>query len=227
MWQILLRRKKNKSYRLENSDITFNQNSHESDDFHSEIGEVLIRNSGNEEIDTTNPTLSSLGFGGVDDVLTPVLAKPSDQTNNQREMYLPQDEDLVVVHIKAMPGKTFVGYGLQQALASAGLQFGEMSIFHFYEEMTSRQTILFSVASAVEPGIFDLQRMGGFSTPGLSLFMTIANCADPLTTLNQLLETAHQLADDLGGQLYDQHHKLFTDKTIAEYRNRVQEMALI
>ncbi len=228
MWRIILRRKTDKLFILENSDSTFNDNSdHGSDIFHDEIGSVVIKKTEEKDDDAPNATLSSLGFGGVDDVLTPVLAKPATYANKRREMYLPQDEDLIVLHIKASPGKTFVGYGLQQALSSAGLQFGEMNIFHCYEDVAGKKTILFSVASAVEPGIFDLQRIGAFSTPGLSLFMTVANCANPLKTLNQLLETAQQLADDLGGQLFDQQHKPFTDETIETYRHRVKEMALI
>lgn len=223
MWGIILRRRKDKLSLLEHSEITFNNNQG-LDDFQ---GEDLVKNAAFKQVDITNPALSSLGFGGVDDVLTPVLAKPTTPNNKHREMYLPQDEDLIVMHIKALPGKTFVGYGLQQALASAGLQYGEMSIFHFYEEVAGKQTILFSLASGVEPGIFDLQRMGGFSTPSLSLFMTVANCVNPLATLNLLIDTAQQLADDLGGKLYDQQHKLFSDTTIDQYRSRVNEMALI
>lgn len=171
-------------------------------------------------------SLSALGFGGVDEVLKPTPTRLK-QPNKQRETYLPNDEDLVIIHVKALPGSVFSGYGLQQALMAAGLRFGELSIFHRYEFDNGKERILFSVASAVEPGVFDLQRIGGFSTPGLSIFMTIANCSDPVKTFEILLETAQQLADDLGGELQDQHRKLFTQDTADEYRARVKELAVI
>lgn len=172
-------------------------------------------------------TLSSLGFGGVDDMLSTVSPRVAQQTQKQPATYLPRDEDLVVVYVKARPGSNFVGYGLQQALQTAGLHFGEMSIFHRYEHENGQGHILFSVASAVEPGVFDLQRIGGFQTPGLSIFMTLSHCADPKKALIILLDTAQQLADDLGGELHDNHHQPFTENTVAEYRSRVRDVAAV
>lgn len=178
--------------------------------------------------DADDSSLKSLGFGttSVDEMLKPVTSR-SKQSAKQRETYLPSDDDLIVIHVKAAPGSVFSGYGLQQALTAAGLRFGELSIFHRYEFDSGKERIIFSVASAVEPGVFDLQRIGGFATPGLSIFMTIANCSDPVKTFEILIDTAQQLADDLGGVLYDQHRKLFAEDTINDYRARVKELALI
>lgn len=227
LWQLISRRKKEKLL-LEHADITFNSHFQETDEHPDAVGEVVVKHVTHTDSNSrSNSTLSSLGFDVVEDVLTPVLAKPVNNSQKRSEMYLPQNEDLIVIHVKAQPGKSFSGYGLQQALNAAGLQFGEMSIFHFYEEHAGKKTILFSVASAVEPGIFDLQRIGAFNTPGLSIFMTVANCTEPLKALNLLLDVAQQLADDLGGQLFDQQHQAFTKSTINNYRERVNEMALI
>ncbi len=229
MWWTIRRRKKDKLSLHTNSDMTFNSQFQDTDEHHDEVSDVVVKQAAHSDSNArSNATLSSLGFGSVDDVLTPVLAKPVNDTNPKRsEMYLPQNEDLVVIHLKAATGKMFGGYGLQQALIAAGLQYGEMSIFHYYEERAGKRTILFSVASAIEPGIFDLQRIGAFNTPGLSLFMTVANCVEPLKTLNLLLDISQQLTDDLGGQLFDQQHKPFTKNTINDYRSRVNEMALM
>lgn len=127
---------------------------------------------------------------------------------------------IIAFYLMAPEGKQFFGYELLQALLSAGLRYGKMNIFHRYEDNGS-DLVLFSVASAVEPGVFDLDNMGAFSCPGLSLFIRASGEQELLyVQLDSLLQTAEQLADDLGGILCDDQRMPLTEEKIEEYLER-------
>ncbi len=59
----------------------------------------------------------------------------------------------------------FKGPALLQNILESGLRFGEMDIFHRHESMAGHGEVLFSMANAVKPGVFDLDDIDHFSTP--------------------------------------------------------------
>jgi cell division protein ZipA len=132
---------------------------------------------------------------------------------------------IFVLNVLASQGKAFVGYELLQSLLAAGLHFGEMNIFHRYKEegANSNTKPIFSLASAVEPGTFDINRMGGFSSPGLTLFMQVTpDISNPQPLFETMLDTAKQLADDLGGEVYDDKRQPWSDEALHRYLQRIQ-----
>ncbi len=131
-------------------------------------------------------------------------SKSDEKTNETAEMH-----GIIVLYVMAKVGKAFAGYELLQALLSSGLRFGEMSIFHYYRDANAEQDPLFSLASATEPGIFDLLNMGAFSSKGLTLFLKkTENEEDNTTRYELMLETARHLSEDLHGVLLDGHKQL-------------------
>lgn len=131
-------------------------------------------------------------------------------------------QDIIVLNIVAPSERQYAGYELLQALLAAGLRHGKMNIFHRHEQLNGRGEILFSVASMTEPGIFELNKMGGFSCTGLTLFMRLTSLKDPMQTFELLLDTAKQLLEDLGGILRDESHELLTEAKIKEWRMNIQ-----
>lgn len=116
-----------------------------------------------------------------------------------------------VMHIMAQQNKLFAGYELLQAILSSGLRFGEMNIFHRYREPNTQKGILFSLASATEPGVFDMLNMGAFSCKGLTLFMRKSEDEhDNRTRYDLMLSTAQHLAEDLDGMLLDESRNLLS-----------------
>jgi cell division protein ZipA len=97
----------------------------------------------------------------------------------------------------------FTGYELLQVLQGNGFRFGKMNIFHYHPAQDIATAPLFSLVSATEPGTFDINNMGAFSCPGLSLFMTVDAHADPENVLALMIDVAKQLADELDGDLLD------------------------
>ena len=134
----------------------------------------------------------------------------------------PQMLDFVVVHLFAHQERPFRGYELLQAMLTAGLRYGKKGIFHRHEDMMGRGEVWFNLAQAVEPGTFDLPKMGSFTTPGLSLFMITTDVKNPLHVFDIMLSTAKELQKELGGDIYDDKRRLLTEEKIAWIRSCLQ-----
>ena len=126
----------------------------------------------------------------------------------------------IIIRLIAPKNTSYVGYELMQALLSAGLRYGSHNIFHYHEEIGEGEKILFSLASAVEPGTFELSQMGSITCPGLTLFMEYSSNSEtnPLNRLTLMLDTARQLSEDLGGQLFTDKLKPLTEHDIKRWR---------
>lgn len=198
------------------------------------ISEVRIRENSatqtNNNQKTHDNALTELGFNDLGSMFTEDQAQEealdSFIDDEETEETLPETEekysDLIVVHIMAQPGQQFIGYDLLQALLAANLRYGDMSIFHRYQDADRGGKIMFSLASATEPGIFDMNKMGVFACKGLSLFMQLDQPFHNLAALELFLMTAQQLTEDLDGVLQDAKRRELTEDTIAHYRAQVR-----
>lgn len=127
-------------------------------------------------------------------------------------------QPILTINIMAKHDKLFVGYELLQALLSQGLRFGEMDIFHRYQETSGKGPILFSLASAMEPGTFDMPNMGGHRAKGLTLFMQLSgNQSIDNERFDLMYQTAINLAEELEGRLFDNERRLFNENTLIHY----------
>lgn len=164
-------------------------------------------------LENNNSSLDSLAELGFNDVL--VSASDHNYMPTQKRFNEPQ---LISLHVIAPDNQPYLGYELLQALLTAGLRHGPMQIFHYYDE---HDQILFSLASATEPGIFDLQNMGGFMCKGLTLFINLNECPQPQKALTAMHAIAEQLADDLGGQLKDEQYQPWSQAAWQAYQKRI------
>jgi cell division protein ZipA len=135
------------------------------------------------------------------------------------------DGDIVILNVMAKAGQDFSGYDLLQSLVSAGLRYGEKKIFHRYKQFNNNDEILFSVASATEPGTFEIQKMGTCVCKGLSLFMFLTDSTQDSNHFSLMLETAKKLARDLDGIICDESHQLLSQEDLNQYFIRSQAMA--
>lgn len=126
----------------------------------------------------------------------------------------------IAFYLMAEKNSVFEGPVLLQSLLSLGLTFGDKQIFHCLDSDT--QNPMFSLASAFEPGIFDMDRMGQFKTRGIILFMTLPGPDEPLLTFEHMLETAKKLVLLLNGILCDSDHLILSVDKILEYRGHIQ-----
>lgn len=122
----------------------------------------------------------------------------------EEEKSPPRVERVIAVRLMAREHGGFSGEKLLLALREEGLRHGRFGIFHFHAD-GDRDLELFSIASLVEPGSFDLARMRESFFPGVSLFLILPSPADALSVFDQMLSTARALADRLDGDLLDEH----------------------
>jgi cell division protein ZipA len=148
--------------------------------------------------------------------LEPTLTQSSlkkETINNPNSTVQCDINDYISLQLMAPNLRPYRGYELIQTLTSEGFHYGKMNIFHFYADPLTKQELLFSLASAIEPGTFDLDNTGEIVCQGLCLFMSIHQIKSALSTFNLMWETAQALAQDLGGILCDRQLRPIDDPT--------------
>jgi cell division protein ZipA len=103
------------------------------------------------------------------------------------------------------------------AFLEEGLFYGDMKIFHRYYSHVNK-SIIYSVASACEPGYFNLDNIDAYKTRGITLFMKLAFSEQPIEAYEEMLNAAQRMADKLGGELVDERHEMLTPETINRHR---------
>ncbi len=145
--------------------------------------------------------------------------------NHNSGINSPYKDELIVLNVVARQPGVFSGKKLYEAFHYLHFYFGEMQIFHRYENIDGTGKVIFSIASMVEPGIFEISKMEQFSTPGLTLFFTVERANQSIAAFELMLRTAKQLANRLDGELRDDKQRILTLKGIDQYRNRVRSFA--
>ncbi|AQS38644.1 cell division protein ZipA [Shewanella psychrophila] len=145
--------------------------------------------------------------------------EPKSQQNTET---LAEPRDVLVLHVVAGEGHALNGADLLPSLLTLNFKFGDMSIFHRHEDNAGTGKVLFSLANMVKPGIFNPDEMEQFSTEGVVLFMTLPCYGDPLMNFSIMLNSAHQLADDLGGQVLDGGRDAWSETTKQSYLQRIR-----
>ncbi|MFA5547104.1 MAG: cell division protein ZipA [Porticoccaceae bacterium] len=131
------------------------------------------------------------------------------------------EQDIVILHLMAHKGQFFEGERLLEQLLEHGLRYGSMKIFHRHEHKDGSGPVHFSVANSVNPGVFDLNLMDQFSTPGVTFIMPLDGLDKPLESFETLITTAASMARKLDGELKDETRSALTKQTIEHYRQRI------
>lgn len=148
---------------------------------------------------------------------TPLVAETPTVIVNAQSPY---NSRLVVLQMSATPGKPYMGYELHQALLAAGLCFGEKNIFHCHEH-GSKGRVLFSLAAATPSGEFNIENMGAFKCYGLLLFMYLDAKQKLMANFDLMIDTARQLTEELGGEIYDDLHQPIGVDVIGRLRKKI------
>ncbi len=136
------------------------------------------------------------------------------------------DDLIIVLNVMAVEKQKFSGSDVRAALEEVDMVHGEMDIFHHFGvgEMNADVPV-FSVASMLEPGCFDLKNMDESQLPGLCLFLRLPGPLDGKVVFELMLNTGHRLAEILGGELRDETRGAITQQTVAHLRDRISEFS--
>ncbi|TDV48195.1 cell division protein ZipA [Pseudomonas graminis] len=150
---------------------------------------------------------------------------PDDKPNQRitEDKDLPPVEEVLVISVISRDESGFKGPALLQNILESGLRFGEMDIFHRHESMAGNGEVLFSMANAVKPGVFDLDDIDHFSTRAVSFFLGLPGPRHPKQAFDVMVAAARKLAHELNGELKDDQRSVMTAQTIEHYRQRIVE----
>lgn len=112
------------------------------------------------------------------------------------------------------------GAKLLESLLAESLQHGKYGVFH---RLHADGSIVFSVASMVEPGAFELEKMGETIYPGITMFTQLPGPVPGMHALNELVACARRLQANLGGTLQDERGVPLTVHRIERMRQEVRE----
>jgi len=129
------------------------------------------------------------------------------------------------VNIVSIESTGFNGREIEQAARQLGMQFGAMNIFHMKNDQSPGCRHLFSMANLYKPGAFDPDNWAGFSTRGLTLFMSVPCAHKPVSVFDNMVTTANGLCELLGGKLLDQEQRPLTEKGLALIRTQIEDIA--
>jgi len=122
-------------------------------------------------------------------------AASAPQTANAAEL-----QKILTIRVCTMGETRWTGSQLMAALELHGLAFGRYQVFH-RKHADGRS--LFCVASLIEPGTFDVAEMADQEYRGVTLFAVLPGPILPLETMDEMLDTARGLAEELSGSVQD------------------------
>ena len=131
-------------------------------------------------------------------------------------------ERIVTLIVASRPGETIAGSDIVVAAEKAGLQFGDMGIFHRLASGKAGEGPVFSMANMVKPGSFDMSRLDELRSPGVTLFMTLPGPLPALDAWEMLLPTAQRLAELLDATVLDEERNALGRQRIAHLSDELR-----
>jgi cell division protein ZipA len=172
----------------------------------------------------TQPVVPEARSAVAESVAAPASAPvnvPPRSDLGRRPAQLPV-ERIVTLFVVAREGEFFNGADLVVAAEKAGLEFGDMGIYHRLVDGKRELGPIFSVANMLKPGNFDLGRLDALRTPGVSFFMTLPAPLPALDAWDTMLPTAQRLAELLDGQVLDEERNALGRQGIAHIRDQLR-----
>jgi len=112
-------------------------------------------------------------------------------------------QKIVTMRLVAKKHGAFAGDDLILNLRAAGMRHGKFGIFHRYQGDDEKK-VVFSAASLVEPGSFDLENVKDQKIPGISLFMVLPGPLDGCKAFDLMMEAGRTLTKALHAELLDE-----------------------
>ncbi len=129
--------------------------------------------------------------------------EPQDEASDQPEVLVPAPQKIVTLRVVAKNQGAFKGDELILSLRGIGMRSGKFGIYHRYDGNDESRTI-FSAASLVEPGSFDLANIKEQQIPGISIFMIIPGPVEAAEAFDLMMQAARALTQTMDAELLDE-----------------------
>ncbi len=146
----------------------------------------------------------------------------AEHTRSEENSVLVQAEQIIAIHLLPKNSRPLEGRTVLRLLRKYGLRFGEMDLFHRFEETTGEGAVMFSVLKYTQegPAGFDLDTMEQENFDGLSFFLALPGIK-PLQGFDMMMSTAHRLGQECYAQLLDDEMNLLSEQLKGHYRHQV------
>ncbi len=134
-----------------------------------------------------------------------------------------QDFDKIVsLYVAARAGSTLRGEDIVVAAEKTGMVFGHMSVFHRLLEGHPERGPVFSMASIIKPGSFDMATIRELETPAIAFFLTLPAPVPALDAWEKMLPTVQRMAELLDGVVLDEGRNALGRQRIAHIRDELR-----
>ncbi len=140
---------------------------------------------------------SDSGAPGADGTAAEMDADAASETSDQTP------QKIVTLRLVARNKGAFRGDELILSLRGIGMRSGKFGIYHRCDG-NDESRIIFSAASLVEPGSFDLANIKEQEIPGISLFIVLPGPIDGAEGFDMMIAAARTLAQSLDAELLDE-----------------------
>jgi cell division protein ZipA len=159
---------------------------------------------GGDDVDPQEPALPH-SLSNLDETAEIPVA-PANETLNEpaaRSEPVAVPQKIVTLRVVAKNKGAFRGDELILSLRGIGMRSGKFGIYHRYDGNDETRTV-FSAASLVEPGSFDLKNIKDQAIPGISMFMIIPGPLDAAEAFDLMMQSARALSQGLDAELLDE-----------------------
>ncbi|MFZ1341760.1 cell division protein ZipA C-terminal FtsZ-binding domain-containing protein [Thiothrix eikelboomii] len=111
----------------------------------------------------------------------------------------------------------FAGTEVLSALDNAGLQFGEMNVYHRMILTETGEQSLFYVANGIKPWTLVPDEVAETSTPGLSLILNLPSPINNREAIHDFVKTAERLNHQLDGVIKNQNQEVISEEELRAY----------
>ena len=150
-----------------------------------------------ESFKRRTPTLEVEEAGSGDDVGAEEMVAANAAAQEQVE------QKIVTLRLVARNRGSFRGDDLILSMRGIGLRRGKFGIFHRFDGDEDGPAV-FSAASLVEPGHFDVENIKEQKFPGISLFLVLPGPMEGVDAFDLMIAAARTLAQSLDGELVDE-----------------------
>lgn len=147
-----------------------------------------------------------------------------DQERRDDETALAQAEHILALYVMPGSGRPLSGEKVMHMLRQFGLRYGEMSLFHRFQDSTGTGPLMFSVLRYTSEGPmgFDLETLSSEQVEGLAFFLALPN-KHALAGYDMMVSISGLLAREVAGRTYDEQMNELTPQLREHYRHFVMD----
>ncbi|MGB3393129.1 MAG: cell division protein ZipA [Stenotrophomonas sp.] len=171
------------------------------------------------------PAEDGTDAGIAGDVTQPELGLPEVEPSEGSELGKRANQDfdkIVSLYVAARSQQVLRGEDIVVAAEKTGLVFGYMNVFHRLLEGHPERGPVFSMASIMKPGSFDMAHIREMETPAIAFFLTLPAPLTALDAWEKMLPTVQRMAELLDGVVLDDSRNALGRQRIAHIRDELR-----